>query len=118
MNAANQSEKPGPEPRRRSPLNSRANNTVISLPFTPRLHTSKEVIQANVDLLTEQLKAGHSDALTAYLTAMGWFQNYSFGNIVEIARQKPGATRVAGLYAWNQLGRKVKRRQRGIRIPP
>ena len=42
--------------------------------------------------------------------------NYSFGNILEIARQKPDATRVAGMYAWNQLGRKVIKGQKGIRI--
>ena len=66
--------------------------------------------------LIEQLEQGHSEALTAYLTAMGRFHNYSFGNILEIARQKPDATRVAGLYAWNQLGRKVKKGERGIRI--
>ncbi len=47
---------------------------------------------------------------------MGLFHNYSFGNILEIARQKPDATRVAGLYAWNQLGRKVMKGQKGIRI--
>ncbi len=27
--------------------------------------------------------------------------------------RKPDATRVAGLYAWNQLGRKVKKGERG-----
>ena len=47
---------------------------------------------------------------------MGKFHNYSFGNILEIARQMPSASRVAGLYAWNQLGRKVKKGQKGIRI--
>ncbi len=47
---------------------------------------------------------------------MGRFHSYSFGNILEIARQKPDATRVAGLYAWNQLGRKVKKGEHGIRI--
>jgi len=78
--------------------------------------TAKEVIAANVNSLIEQLEAGHSDALTAYLDAMSRFHNYSFGNILEIARQKPNATRVAGLYAWNQLGRKVKRGEKGIRI--
>ena len=78
--------------------------------------TAKEVIAANVKSLIEQLEAGHSDALTAYLDAMSRFHNYSFGNILEIARQKPNATRVAGLYAWNQLGRKVKRGEKGIRI--
>lgn len=78
--------------------------------------TAKEVIAANVQTLIEQLEQGHSEALTAYLTAMGRFHTYSFGNILEIARQKPDASRVAGLYAWNQLGRKVKKGERGIRI--
>ena len=30
--------------------------------------------------------------------------------------RKPGATRVAGIYAWNQLGRRVKRGEKGIMI--
>jgi antirestriction protein ArdC len=78
--------------------------------------TAKEIIAANVKSLIEQLEAGHSDALTAYLDAMSRFHNYSFGNILEIARQKPDATRVAGMYAWNQLGRRVKKGEKGIRI--
>ena len=69
-----------------------------------------------MDFLIQQLEAGRSDALTAYLTAMSRFHNYSFGNILEIARQKPDATRVAGMYAWNQLGRRVKKGEHGIRI--
>jgi hypothetical protein len=91
-------------------------STITTMPTTPKPQTSKEVIAANVQLLIEQLEAGHSEGLTAYLTAMGRFHNYSFGNILEIARQKPDATRVAGLYAWNQLGRKVSKGQKGIRI--
>ena len=93
------------------------------IPFTqnpknpqPKQQTAKEAIAANIQALIEQLEQGHSDGLTAYLTAMGRFHNYSFGNILEIARQKPDATRVAGLYAWNQLGRKVRKGERGIRI--
>lgn len=78
--------------------------------------TAKEIIAANVKSLIEQLEAGHSDALTAYLDAMSRFHNYSFGNILEIARQRPSASRVAGMYAWNQLGRRVKRGEKGIRI--
>ena len=50
--------------------------------------TAKEVIAANVQALIEELEQGHSEALTAYLTAMGRFHNYSFGNILEIVRQK------------------------------
>ena len=78
--------------------------------------TAKEMIAANVKCLIEQLEAGKSDALTAYLNAMSRFHNYSFGNVLEIARQRPSATRVAGMYAWNQLGRRVKKGERGIRI--
>ena len=100
------------------PLNTNEATTsnIATLPANPKPRTSREVIQANVQLLMEQLEAGHSEGLTAYLTAMGRFHNYSFGNILEIARQRPDATRVAGLYAWNQLGRKVIRGQKGIRI--
>ena len=67
---------------------SNSQSNVTSLPSTPKPQTSKEVIAANVQLLIEQLEAGHSEGLTAYLTAMGRFHNYSFGNILEIARQK------------------------------
>ena len=57
-------------------------------PNKQQKQTAKELIAANVQALIEQLEQGHSEALTAYLTAMGRFHNYSFGNILEIARQK------------------------------
>jgi N-terminal domain of anti-restriction factor ArdC len=44
------------------------------------------------------------------------FRNYSFGNIMLIARQKPDATNVAGLRTWNSLGRFVRRGEKGIFI--
>lgn len=78
--------------------------------------TKQEIIAANVKLLIEQLEAGHSEALTTYLTAMSRFHQYSFGNVLEIARQMPTATRVAGFFAWKQLGRFVKAGSKGIRI--
>jgi hypothetical protein len=91
-------------------------SNIATLPSTPKVQTAKEVIAANVKLLIEQLEAGHSEGLTAYLTAVGRFHNYSFGNILEIARQRPSATRVAGMYAWNQLGRRINKGEKGIRI--
>jgi hypothetical protein len=54
----------------------------------PKQQTVREAIAANVKNLIEQLEAGHSDALTAYLNAMSRFHHYSFGNILEIARQR------------------------------
>ncbi len=78
--------------------------------------TKQEMIAANVKLLIEQLEAGHSEALTNYLTAMSRCHNYSFGNVLEIPRQMPTATRVAGFWTWKNMGRSVKAGQKGIRI--
>jgi len=78
--------------------------------------TKQELIAANIKLLIKQLEAGHSDALTHYLTAMGRFHHYSFGNVLEIARQMPTATHVAGFWTWKNLGRSVNRGAKGIRI--
>ena len=78
--------------------------------------TKQELIAANIKLLIEQLEAGKSDALTHYLTAMSRFHNYSFGNVLEIARQMPTATRVAGFWAWKNIGRSVNAGAKGIRI--
>jgi hypothetical protein len=61
-----------------------SNTNVATLPSSPKAQTAKDVIAANVKLLIEQLEAGHSEGLTA----MGRFHNYSFGNILEIARQR------------------------------
>jgi hypothetical protein len=52
--------------------------------------TAQELIAANIKALIEQLEAGNSDALTAYLDAMSRFHRYSFGNVLSIARQRPG----------------------------
>jgi len=73
--------------------------------------TKQELIAANIKLLIEQLEAGKSEALTHYLTAMSRFHNYSFGNVLEIARQMP-----AGFWAWKNLGRSVNAGAKGIRI--
>jgi N-terminal domain of anti-restriction factor ArdC len=78
--------------------------------------TAQQLVRENVQYLIEQLEAGHSEALTAYLNAMVHFHNYSFGNVLAIARQRPQATHVAGMWTWNQLNRRVKRGERGIAI--
>jgi hypothetical protein len=78
--------------------------------------TAQQLIRENVQYLIEQLEAGKSEALTAYLDAMAHFRSYSFGNVLLIARQKPQATYVSGIWSWNQLGRRVKRGEKGIAI--
>lgn len=74
------------------------------------------LIKQAVDYLIQQLEAGHSETLANYLGAMARFHNYSFGNILQIARQRPTATRVAGFGTWKELGRFVKRGEKGIQI--
>ena len=69
-----------------------------------------------VDYLVQSLDSGRSEVLVQYLAAMGRFHNYSFGNIMLIARQKPDATKVAGFRTWNSLGRFVNKGERGILI--
>jgi N-terminal domain of anti-restriction factor ArdC len=97
-------------------MSSVATTSSITAIDSKKPSTKQELIAANIKLLIEQLEAGHSDALTNYLTAMSRFHNYSFGNVLEIARQMPTATRVAGFWAWKNVGRSVKAGQKGIRI--
>ena len=78
--------------------------------------TTKELIDASIGVLIDALESGHSEVLTAYLSAMAKFHYYSFGNVLLIAMQKRDAPRVAGMYTWNQLGRRVRRGEKGIMI--
>ena len=55
---------------------------------TERENPAQQLIKRAVDFLLKQLEEGKSEALTAYLSAMARFHNYSFGNILAIARQR------------------------------
>ena len=83
---------------------------------TSRNKNNQELVKASIDALVKALEAGHSEALSSYLTAMAQFHNYSFQNILLIASQRPTASRVAGIRAWNELGRRVRRGEKGIMI--
>jgi hypothetical protein len=78
--------------------------------------TAQQLVRENVRYLIEQLEAGHSEALAGFLRAMAVFRTYSLPNQLAIARQRPTASRVAGMYAWNQLGRYVNKGEKGIAI--
>jgi antirestriction protein ArdC len=79
-----------------------------------------EEIKAITEKATQQLiaalDAGHSETLNAYLKAIGRFHRYSLHNAMLIALQKPNASHVAGFRTWNQLGRYVKKGEKGIVI--
>jgi antirestriction protein ArdC len=69
-----------------------------------------------LEQLALALDQGHSATLTAYLKTLAKFHNYSFGNVLLIAFQKPDATHVAGFHTWRKLGRFVKKGEKGIAI--
>jgi hypothetical protein len=81
-----------------------------------RLEEIKNKTNETVSYLVAALESGQSDVLTQYLNAMARFHNYSFGNIMLIAKQKPQAANVAGIRTWNSLGRFVKRGEKGIML--
>jgi len=81
-----------------------------------KLEEIKNKTSEAISYLVEALEKGQSEVLSEYLNAMARFHQYSFGNIMLIARQRPTATRVAGIRTWNSLGRFVKRGEKGILI--
>lgn len=73
------------------------------------------------DLVMAELSAGvrgltESGKWQAYLDTQSKFHSYSFGNALLIALQNPDATRVAGYRKWQELGRQVRKGERGLSI--
>ena len=77
---------------------------------------AKKAADDALQRLMAELEKGHSEALKNYLTAMGRFHRYSWNNVLLIHSQKPEATRVAGFHTWHDLGRSVKKGEKGIMI--
>ena len=77
---------------------------------------AKKVADQALEDLAKELAAGRSQRLLDYLTVLGRFHRYSFGNVLLIAIQKSGATHVAGFHAWKKLDRHVKKGEKGIAI--
>jgi antirestriction protein ArdC len=76
----------------------------------------KEITERTAEQLVAALNAGRSEALTGYLKAIGRFHRYSLHNVLLIASQKPNASYIAGFRTWTQLGRFVKKNEKGIMI--
>ncbi|HEX2453123.1 MAG TPA: ArdC family protein [Vicinamibacterales bacterium] len=75
-----------------------------------------QIAEEALQRLSAELAAGRSGTLKAYLAAMGRFRHYSWGNVLLITEQRPTATRVAGYHVWRELGRTVRRGEKGIMI--
>jgi antirestriction protein ArdC len=76
----------------------------------------KNITNQAVEQLVEALNAGHSEALTRYLSAMAKFRTYSLLNVMLILKQCPNAGRVAGYRTWQSFGRQVRQGEKGIMI--
>jgi antirestriction protein ArdC len=66
--------------------------------------------------LIQSLNQGQSETLKTYLRTMGKFHRYSWFNCLLIWLQRPEAIHVAGFRKWQELGRCVKKGERGIAI--
>src|ERR1700693_2463074 len=76
----------------------------------------RQIAEEALNRLSAELEAGKSETLKNYLAAMGRFHRYSWGNVLMINSQRPDATQVAGFHAWHDLGRWVKKGEKGIMI--
>jgi len=77
--------------------------------------------ERKIDAVMQKLKDGvegiqDSQQFRLFLTTMSKFHDYSVSNLILITIQRPGATRVAGFKTWKDLGRWVKKEERGIAI--
>lgn len=77
---------------------------------------AKQLAEQGLADLETALQQGASDTLVRYLEHLARFHQYSFGNVMLIALQKPNATQVAGFHAWRKLGRWVRKGEQGILI--
>lgn len=74
-----------------------------------------------IDTVLENLKNGvqavfASEAYKEWLATLARFHRYSLNNTLLIAMQRPDATQVASIRTWNQLGRRVRAGEHGIKI--
>src|SRR5216683_3082776 len=76
----------------------------------------RKMAEEALNRLSAALEAGSSETLNQYLAAMGRFHRYSWGNVLLITSQRPDATQVAGFHTWHDLGRWVKKGEKGIMI--
>ena len=77
---------------------------------------AKQLADQAIGELQQALKAGRSECLQQFLDVMSRFHHYSWNNCILIAIQMPEASYVAGFHRWLQLGRHVRKGEKGIGI--
>ena len=77
---------------------------------------AKQVADRALTDLQQELQAGRSTLLQRFLDCMSRFHDYSWHNCMLIAFQMPEASLVAGFRRWLELGRHVRKGEKGIGI--
>jgi len=67
-------------------------------------------------LIREIRKEKSNESILQYLDFCSRFHGYSFRNTLLIWASKPDATYVAGFKAWQKMGRRIKKGEKGIAI--
>jgi N-terminal domain of anti-restriction factor ArdC len=80
------------------------------LPPHEKTQEALKTLEAGIDAILT------GESFAEYLCTMARFHSYSAGNIALIRFQHHEATRVAGYRKWLELGRQVKKGERGIKI--
>lgn len=79
--------------------------------------TTSDKMQRTMQLLEDGVAAIlDGESFKRYLRCMSRFHSYSAGNITLIHAQCPNAIRVAGYRRWQELGRQVRKGEKGIAI--
>ncbi|MCG3195715.1 MAG: hypothetical protein GHCLOJNM_00182 [bacterium] len=90
-------------------------DVVLSKP-SEKVKALNESVQDAAEELLREMEAGKSETLLRYLECCAKFHQYSFHNILLALTQRPDLSRLAGMRRWNDLGRYVKRGEKGIAI--
>lgn len=77
---------------------------------------AKQLADQALTELQQSLQAGRSETLKRFLDCMSRFHDYSWHNCMLIAFQMPEASHVAGFHRWRELGRHVRKGEKGIGI--
>jgi len=89
----------------------------MTFKFKPNAEIAQQKRQDALDKLTQGIKQLlDSGDWQKYLRTQSRFHRYSFNNCVLINMQRPNASQVAGFSTWKQMGRHVKKGEKGISI--
>ncbi|XZL95924.1 LPD25 domain-containing protein (plasmid) [Clostridium perfringens] len=82
---------------------------------------SNDERKAEIEEILKNMEEGiknvfESDKYKTFLDFISKFHNYSVNNLVWLQSQKPDMRRVAGLKTWNQLGRKVNKGEKALKV--